>query len=163
MFWLRLLTLLALISLLVFFSQIGMYLRYLLLRAKKDKGFQIRKASLSFFEWKKWNGEFWSWHLFKIPFLLSLIEGLVLAISFKLTSHIVALWLLVFVMQLLPLSFAYLCHLWLIFRFGRFHLHRVDPGLLSSRQILNGMFYFSAWIPLAAAWLLLSLVQAVGS
>jgi len=151
--WLPYLILLGLLPFAHFAWKVAVQFRALRERASEQKGFHLRRASLSIAEWRRWNEEFWTWKTTRFPLLLVVFEGIIMAYLLKLSSKLPFLWAWLGVLQILPLATVYFLHLWLIFRYGRFNLQRFDSGQQTSRALIAFLFYFSAWLPVVGSWL----------
>lgn len=138
---------------LVFISwQVLMAFQRLRKESSENKGFAMRKSSISPTEWKRWNNEFLRWRFFRVVFWLGLGEGLLLALALQQASKIPILLPLIILCQLLPFGIVYLLHLWLLFRYGRFNLQRFDPSQNATRQLAILLMVLAAWTPIAITW-----------
>lgn len=129
-------------------------LRYLAFRqrARADKGFAIRKPSLSPAEWQRWNGDFWGWKVLRVPLLVTLLEALLLAFVLEIPTAFFALALFSMLWQILPLALLYMSQLVLLFLYGRFHLERFDNEQALDKGVAMMFFVWCAWMPFLAAW-----------
>jgi hypothetical protein len=121
-------------------------------RASQDKGFGMRRPSLGPAERKRWNEEFWRWKVMRVPIVLTLLEGLLLAFALRIPRGLFELWLFLAVWQVVPLALLYGGQLWLLFRFGRFHLERFDDKQQVARWTAIVLIAMCAWMPLPATW-----------
>jgi len=141
------------VSLLYVFWRVWRAFRDLHEHAQKDKGFTMRRSSLSPREWKEWNSEFMEWRLLRIIFWLAFGEGILLALALRRFQLLPTILPFILLLQLIPFTLVYLLNLWLIFRYGRFNLGRFDPEQLAFRQLAFLLISFAAWMPLASVWL----------
>ncbi len=137
----------------VYFSwQVHLAFQRLRKESSENKGFAMRKPSLSPAEWKHWNDEFLRWRFFRVVFWLGLGEGILLALALEQASKIPILLVFILLCQLLPFGMVYLLHLWLLFHYGRFNLQRFDPTQNATRQLAILLIVLAAWTPIIATW-----------
>lgn len=121
-------------------------------RARQDKGCAMRNATLGPVERQRWNREFWAWRVIRVPLIVTLVEGFILALLFRIPDLVMQIWLFLALFQSISMGVLYISHIGLLFRFGRFHLERLDHRQVVIKRLAWFFFVLCAWLPLPAFW-----------
>ncbi len=125
------------------------------IRASKIPGLSLRRGSLRPEEWSRANGEFLSWPIVRIILILSIVEPLLLAIVLRKIRFLFQIIALSLLGNLAILALAYAILIWLVYRYGRFNLERLEVKEVVIKKLVFWMLSGSLWIPLAVSFFIL--------